>query len=222
MTFILPGWAQVVFNLATLLIVLFLLNLLHGLLTKKIEKKWLERLISLGLGVVAIMSIFALHKSYDSFSVMSNDLIITGEGEVKDVGEKDAWLLTTDDDLVVFSNDPLFIMEEFRFKAKDHESIKFNLQHTSKEYEVEALQSMAVKFADAISEERPNGLPLYLSFYSYYDEVMKEEWQKRLSAEVRKYKKSELSTEKLQLIVDEILVSMDEYEDMMFEVEVLD
>ncbi|ART77057.1 hypothetical protein B4U37_13805 [Sutcliffiella horikoshii] len=222
MTFILPGWAQVVFNLATLLIVLFLLNSLHTFLTKKIEKKWLERLISLGLGVVAIMSIFALHNSYDSFSVMSNDLIITGEGEVKDVGEKDAWLLTTDDDLVVFSNDPLFIREEFRFKTKDHESIRFNLQHTSKEYEVEALQSMAVKFADAISEERPKGLPLYLSFYSYYDEVMKEEWQKKLSAEVRKYRKSELSTEKLQLIVNEILVSMDEYEDMMFEVEVLD
>lgn len=222
MTFILPGWAQLVFNLATFLIVLFLFNSLHGFLEKKIEKKWLERLISLGLGVVAIMSIFALHKSYDSFRVMNNDLVITGEGEVKDVGEKDDWLLTTDDDLLVFSNDPLFIMEEFRLETKDHESIRFTLQYTSKEYEVEALQSMAAKFADVIWKERSRGLPLYLSFYSYYDEVMKEEWQKRLSTEMRKYKKSELSTEKIQLIVDEIFVSMDEYERMMFEVEVLD
>ncbi|KPB03813.1 hypothetical protein [Bacillus sp. CHD6a] len=222
MTFILPGWVQIVLNLATFLIVLFLFRSLNGILTKKVEAKWLERLISLGLSVVAIMSIFALYISYYSFSVMNNDLVITGEGEVKRVGEKDEWLLTTDDELFVFSNDPLFIMEEYRFETIDHESIRFNLQYTSKEYEVEALQRMAVKFADVIREERPKGLPLYLSFYSYYDEVMKEEWQKRLSAEMRKYSKSELSTEKLQLIVDEVFVSIAEFEHMMFEVEVLD
>ncbi|KMJ59935.1 hypothetical protein AB685_03545 [Bacillus sp. LL01] len=222
MTFLFPGWVQIVFHVSVYLTVISLFGFFSNFISKRVEKKVYERLFIILLAIATFATLLFIHKSYKTFSVYSSDLVVQSDGEVIEV-EEDEWLWTTDDDLFVFINYDMFEMQEYRVGTQDNKTVKFNLRISSQEFDVKTVQNMSVKFAEAIAEDRSDDLPLFLSYSSYHEEVMKEKWQESLKAEVGKYSKNELTDEKLRVIVNKVFMSVfDEYEQKVFVVEVIE
>lgn len=169
--------------------------------------------------IVGFILLSIIHESYRSSYVMDYELIVSGAGEIIEVGSHDDWLMTTDEALFIFDDSPLEETILYEFTTLDHDILKMELKFTSHDYDVFTLKQMSHRFADEIKGERDENSPLYLSYYSYFFEVWKDAWEEELSAAINNLSKDELTEGKIKdLLLENEKLVLNEYERNVFRV----
>ncbi|MGD6834512.1 hypothetical protein ACQCT5_20340 [Sutcliffiella halmapala] len=221
MTIFVPEWIKTVFDFGLLFLVISSFIFIGIKIENTFKIPYSRWLIPIGIFIASFLSLNTIHQTYKSVGLMENDIIISGEGEIIEIENRNDLLITMDEELFVFNDSPLNETILYEFRTLGNDLIKVELSYTSNEIDTDTLQRMFNRFAGIVDYD--TNIPPFLSYSSYFDEVWKEQWEEGLTASFMQLNKEELSDENIkELILENEELVLNEIERNAFKIHLVE